>query len=117
MTDPDARERTRAAITARLIEQHGLTEDQAALAVEQASTGIPGEHSGLVTAVALAMFAEQWGQLCQAVQPVLQQFAQAFTAAMKQATQYAEIVSPPAAADRPAWQSPHGPAPKRGHRG
>jgi hypothetical protein len=105
---------TRLAIIARLVDRHGLTEDQAALAVDRADKG---EHSALVSTVVVALFTEQWGQLWQAVQPVLQQLAQAFNVAMKQATQYAEIIQAPAAADRPAWQSPHGPAPKRGHRG
>lgn len=113
MQPPSPRERTRAAITARLIDQHGLTADQAALAMEQADAGTRGEHSGLVTTVALGMFTEQWGQLWQAVQPVFQQLVQAFNAAMEQASQYAEITAPKS--DRPAWQSPHGPK-QKGHR-
>ncbi|MEY9837413.1 hypothetical protein [Streptacidiphilus sp. EB103A] len=108
---------TRLAIIARLIERHGLTENQATLAVDQVAEGIQGEHTAFVGPAVLSLFAEQWAQLWQAVQPVLQQFVQAFTAAMKQATQYAEIITPPAAADRPAWQSPHGPKQKGNRRG
>jgi hypothetical protein len=109
LTDP-----TRLAIIARLVERHGLTQDQAALAVDNASQGIHDDHTALITSAVLGMASEQWAQLIQAMQPIFQTIVQALDTAMKQTARYAEIINPPAVADRPAWQSPHGP-PQKGH--
>ena len=86
---------TRLALIARLVDRHGLTEQQATTALDSANAGVQNEHSGLVAHAMLAMFTEQWGQIWQAVQPALQVIGQAVQAAMR-ATQDAYALLPAA---------------------
>lgn len=94
---------TRLALIARLVERHGLTQEQAETAADNANARIPDEHTTLVHGALLSMITEQWGQVWQAVQPVMKMLGQAFTAATRQ---FAEVAKWLPAEPEPAVEQP-----------
>jgi hypothetical protein len=103
----------------RLVEQHGLTRLTARHAVLAVERGGDSERADLVRAEARAVAAELGERIRIAFQPM----AQAAVAALKQISesikklQQAGICDdrgkPVQPRDRPAWQSPYGPARRR----
>lgn len=106
-------------IIRRLIDRHGLTAEQAQAAILAVEQGQTGEHSDLAALEAQAFLAEFQANLRAAFQPLLQRVADQFRQ-IKEALQYLpEAVGCDDCGkrvprrDRPAWQSPYGPAPRR----
>ncbi|MFJ2717442.1 hypothetical protein [Streptomyces sp. NPDC087437] len=111
----------RALVALRLVDRHGLTPGTATSAVRAAANGEPNPHLDLVSAEAEAAAAEatQYGSHDLAA---LISAIQAATTAMKQFSEACRTVGPhpayckpPRRRDRPAWQSPYGPAHRRRH--
>lgn len=107
----------------RLVDRHGLTPADAARAVSRYAYGKTSEHTDLVRAESQALLAEIFVPICKAMNDLMAGLAPAFKAlgeaavragkAMQDDYQLVQGVS--RASDRPAWQSPHGPA-QKGHR-
>lgn len=103
----------------RLVEQQGLTRMTARHAVLAAECGGDSEHANLVCAEAQAVVSE----MAQRIRIALQPMAQTAIAALKQISesikqlQQAGICDdrskPAPRRDRPAWQTPYGPAQRR----
>jgi hypothetical protein len=103
----------------RLIERHGLTPAEAQAAVVAAELGRLGPHADLAAREAQAVLAEMQESLRAAFQPLLQRVADQFRQIKEAFRHLPEAVGcddcgkPPRPRDRPAWQTPYGPARKR----
>lgn len=112
----------RATLAQRLIDRHDMDPLDAALAVWNFMRGIDGPHTELVRAEGRELLAEIFAPMTKALQELMAAVAPAFKAAVE-AVQRAStavqsdyvLVSAAKTRDRPAWQSPHGPA-QKGHR-
>ncbi|MEV6124401.1 hypothetical protein AB0M23_28490 [Streptomyces sp. NPDC052077] len=112
----------RSHLVGRLISQ-GLTPSEAAAAVRTAETGEPAEHLELALAEAHAAAAEARQHILRAAATLLralQPAVQAAAAALRQLADATRTTGPDGTGggpgrrrDRPAWQSPYGPAPRR----
>ncbi|MEC3995044.1 hypothetical protein VSR01_16485 [Actinacidiphila sp. DG2A-62] len=91
-----------------LADRHGLGLLEAHFAVRRAALGIPDEHTELVHAEAHALLLE----FTTAVNHHLATLARAFATLGQAATRAAASMqaAPRPSPERPAWQSPHGPA-------
>ncbi|MGW3735188.1 hypothetical protein [Streptomyces sp. NPDC005148] len=97
MTPEQASARAALLLTARLVQRHELTPQEAAVAVEQARRKETGPQTHLVTLEAMQVLREAtapMAELARALKPVAQQTA-------------------PARRDRPAWATLSGPPPRR----
>lgn len=107
----------RSILVKRLVERHGLEAEQARRAVVAVELGRDDEHVALVQAEARAAMNETM----QAFRAALRPMAEAANTAAKQIAEALKALrtataSPPAPGrrtDRPAWQSPYGPARRR----
>lgn len=114
-----ARLAAREVLTRRLVERHGLTRFTARRAVMAVEQGRDTPHADLVRAEAQAVmtpFAAAMQQLCERLRPAAEAWAKAMRAAadVVRAAQTARADEYALAPhDRPAWQSPYGPAPRR----
>lgn len=104
-------------LTRRLVERHGVEPERARHAVIAAEQGRTSEHAALVQAEVRAVMTESMQQLREAFRPMaetmietLKQLAQAFERLHAGAE---PVPAPGRRHDRPAWQSPYGPASKR----
>ena len=114
----------RATLVLRLIEHHGLSAEVGRAAVLAAERGQHTEYTSHVHAEARAVVAQQTHAAAEAVAAFLQAMRPALEA-MAEAAQRAAAAfaatspkvcpapAPGRRADRPAWQSPYGPAPRR----
>ncbi|MET8818495.1 hypothetical protein [Streptomyces rochei] len=119
---PDSgRAAARAVLVSRLVDR-GLEPAEAAAAVRAAETGQPTEHLELLSAEARAAAAEagqRVGQLLVAFVRALQPVVQAAAAVLRQLDEALRTAGHTASSgkldrrDRPAWQSPYGPPPRR----
>lgn len=112
----------RAAVLAERLVDRGLTEDEAAAAIRAAENGQPTTHLELLSAEARAAAAEavqQTSEIMRAFARAMQPIAQAAAATLRQldealrAAGYTPGGKPGRRRDRPAWQSPYGPPPRR----
>ncbi|MFF8485195.1 hypothetical protein [Streptomyces antibioticus] len=115
----------RATLVHRLVDYQGLDPETARAAVLAAERGQHTEHTALVHAEARAVVARTTHAAAQAVaaflramRPALDALAanvRAAAAALANATRHTPSSHTPSSrgADRPAWQSPYGPPPKR----
>lgn len=109
----------RSVLVRRLTERHGIDPDDAREAVLAAELGRATEHAAIVRAEARAVMDEALQRLRIAFRPM----AESMTETLKQLSQAFEQLRasastiPTAAcgrrSDRPAWQSPYGPATRR----
>lgn len=111
----------RALLVGRLVDR-GLSSDEAAAAVRAAETGQPTEHLDLLSAEAHAVAAEaaeHIGRAIAAFARALQPVAQAAAATLRQLDEALRAAGhrcpggKSGRRDRPAWQSPYGPPPRR----
>ncbi|MFF9269118.1 hypothetical protein [Streptomyces rochei] len=119
---PDTgRAAARAVLVSRLVDR-GLEPAVAAAAVRAAETGQATEHLELLSAEARAAAAEagqRVGQVVAAFVRALQPVVQAAAAVMRQLDDalrtagHTASSGKPDCRDRPAWQSPYGPPPRR----
>ena len=106
-------------LVGRLIDRHGLSPKQARAAVLAAERGQRGPHADLAALEAQAVLAEMQESLRAAFQPLLQRVADQFRQIKEAFRHLPEAVGcddcgkPPRPRDRPAWQSPYGPARRR----
>ncbi|MGN7139045.1 hypothetical protein [Streptomyces pseudogriseolus] len=112
----------RDAVVRRLVDDHGLTPDDALASVHAVLTGRPTEHQHLVTAAARAVAAElaqRIGQLFDAFTRALEPAARAAAATLRQLDEALRAAGHAASSrrggrrDRKAWQSPYGPPSRR----
>ncbi|MEV5368968.1 hypothetical protein AB0N12_06345 [Streptomyces albogriseolus] len=111
----------REAVVRRLVDDHGLTPDDALASVHAVLTGRPTEHQHLVTAAARAVSAElaqRLGQLFDAFARALEPMARAAAAAARHLDEALRAVGHTASSrggrrDRKAWESPYGPPSRR----
>ena len=100
----------------RLVEHHGLTRMTARHAVLAVEHGRTSGHAALVHAEARAVMDETMQQLREAFRPMAERMAEAFKQLAEAFEHLRANASPnpiPASGrrhDRPAWQSPYGPA-------
>ncbi|MGW2170379.1 hypothetical protein ACWC1C_07585 [Streptomyces sp. NPDC001705] len=117
------RDAARALLVRRLVDNHDLREDQAAAAVHAAEHGEEHEHLELVSAEARAAVAERAQELGRVVTDFMRALRPMAEAAAATLRQFAEALrtagfttpdnKPARRRDRPAWQSPYGPPPRR----
>lgn len=112
------RDAAREVLVRRLVECHGVARSAALNAVIAAERGVATQHSELVQAAARAAAEEAMQSIRRAFRPMVETMAET----MKQLAAAFERMhaTVPAAGtragrrtDRPAWQSPYGPAPRR----
>jgi len=103
----------------RLIERHGLDVDTAQAAVLAAERGQTDGDAALAAAEAQAVLDEIAAQFRAAFRPMMQRVVDQFRQ-IKEAFQHLpeavgcnDCGKPVRPRDRPAWQSPYGPAPRR----
>lgn len=103
----------------RLIDRHGLTADEARAAILDAERGQQGPHTELAGLEAQAALDEIRAAFRAAFQPLLERVTAQF-AQLKEAFQHLPEAAgcndcgrPARRRDRPAWQTPYGPAPRR----
>lgn len=107
----------RSILVKRLVERHGLAPEQARRAVAAAELGRDDEHAALVQGEAQAVMNETMQAFREALRPM----AEAAGTALKQIAEALKALpdgslrphSPRCRTDRPAWQSPYGPARRR----
>ncbi|MDX3507439.1 hypothetical protein PV755_00630 [Streptomyces caniscabiei] len=118
--DLRARLAAREVLTRRLVEQHGLTRFTARRAVIAVEEGRDTPHADLVRAEAAEVvrpLVEAFQQIREQLRPAVEAWAatwRAFAEHIRRvgfASQDDYALAPPQ--DRPAWQSPYGPAPRR----
>ncbi|MER7739975.1 hypothetical protein ABTX34_16945 [Streptomyces sp. NPDC096538] len=95
----------------RLVTRHGLTSEEATIAIVQRHRGEEGPHTHLVAAEATAALKEVTAEF-RAVMEALRPAAEAAAAAVRAFLQAVRTAPHPVGRrrDRPAWQSPYGPA-------
>ncbi|MDT6983719.1 hypothetical protein ACFSUJ_12095 [Streptomyces lusitanus] len=113
----------REVVARRLVDEHGLTPDDAAAAVHAVETGQPTEHHHLVTAAAQAAAAElaqRLGQVFAAFTRALEPMARAAAAVVRQLDDALRAAGHRASSsrrggrrERKAWESPYGPSSRR----
>lgn len=100
----------------RLVDLHGLTRLTARHAVLATERGDSSERADLVRAEAHAVAAEMAQRIRVAFQPMieaLRQLGESIKQLQQQVPELAEAARPARPRDRPAWQSPYGPARRR----
>lgn len=103
----------------RLIDRHGLSAEEARAAVLAAEYGLDTDHARLAAAEAQAALEEITTQLRAAFEPMLQRVADQFRQIKEAFQRLPEAAgcddcgTPARRRDRPAWQSPYGPARRR----
>ncbi|WP_284576703.1 hypothetical protein [Streptomyces sp. 2P-4] len=117
MTPDQAHARAALILIRRLVQNHGLTVEEAVTAVAQRRRGETGPHTQLVAREATAVVREAAAPIRAALEALRPAFAAA-TAAMAELARAlrAAIPSQPAASthrDRPAWATPYGPPPRQ----
>ena len=98
----------------RLITRHGLTTEEAVTAVAQRHRGVEGPHTHLVTAEAQTVVkdtAAAFRAVAEALRPAAEAAAAAIRAFLEAVRTAPHL--PGRRRDRPAWQSPYGPAQRR----
>jgi hypothetical protein len=119
-----ARLAAREVLTRRLVEHHGLTRFTARRAVVAVEEGRETSHADLVRAEAaevLRPFVEAFQQIREQLRPAAEAWAATWRAfadhirrsGLTTQDDYALAPPRPSPKDRPAWQSPYGPAPRR----
>ncbi|MFF1962957.1 hypothetical protein ACFVW5_04915 [Streptomyces sp. NPDC058232] len=115
MPPEEASARAALLLTARLVQRHELTPQEASLAVEQARQKDTGPHTHLVTLEAMQVLREATAPIRATIE-ALRPIAEAAAAAMAElarALQPAAQQTTAARNDRPAWATPYGPRPRR----
>lgn len=103
----------------RLIERHGLSVEAARAAILAAERGQTGPHTELAAREAQAALDEATAQFRAAFLPLIQRVADQFRQIKAAFQHLPEAVgcdncgNPTRHRDRPAWQSPYGPPPRR----
>jgi hypothetical protein len=103
----------------RLIERHGLSPEEARAAILAAERAQTGPHTELAAAEAQAVLDEMAAQFRAAFQPMIRRVADQFRQIKEAFEHLPEAVGcndcskPSRRRDRPAWQSPYGPAQRR----
>lgn len=129
MTEPTsadlrARLAAREVLTRRLVEHHGLTRFTARRAVIAVEQGCDTPHADLVrteAAEALRPFVEAFHQIREQLRPTLEGWAAVWRSFAEHVRRsglaaqddYALAPPRPSPKERPAWQSPYGPPPRR----
>lgn len=119
-----ARLAAREVLTRRLVEQHGLTRFTARRAVIAVEEGRDTQHADLVRAEAAEVvrpLVEAFHQIREQLRPAVEAWAATWRAfaehirrvGLASQDDYALAPPRPSPKDRPAWQSPYGPAPRR----
>lgn len=114
---PDGRAAGREILIQRLVDRHGFTRPIALEVVSAMEAGRDTPHAELVRAEANAVMRETMGRLREALRPMFESWAEAMrrlAESVKVATVDCDSCGTPARRhDRPAWQSPYGPARRR----
>ncbi|MCW7941640.1 hypothetical protein AAW14_06235 [Streptomyces hygroscopicus] len=101
----------------RLVERHGLEPEDARHAVIAAEQDHTSEHAALVQAEARAVMDETMQRIRDAFRPMAESMAETFKqlaqAFERMRASAAPVPAPGRRTDRPAWQSPYGPAGKK----
>ncbi|MFF4388544.1 hypothetical protein ACFY0G_17455 [Streptomyces sp. NPDC001552] len=116
MTPEQASARAALVLIHRLIQNRGLTVEEAVVAVAQRRRREVGPHTDLVTAEAAAVLHEAFAPIramMEAFKPVAQAMATAMADLVRALQRPAIQGAATARASRPAWASPYGPPPRR----
>lgn len=109
----------RSILVERLVDRHGLTPEQAREAVWAVEYGQVGEHAELAATEAQTAAGEMLASMRAAFRPMLERVAAQFKQIAEAFEQLRQTVAcddhskPAPRRDRPAWQSPYGPARRR----